>query len=436
MLQLQEWVAVLDDGDRPARQHVRLPAFHKGCDAVCARETSDGGGAQSQAAAVVLAAAPGGSSNAAGDTVAHSVAPTGGPVAADATLDPGTVAAAYGTNTEGSGIGDGATAGRTAAREQERQGSDGAIDAAVYAAAMPRRERLPGGMWRARVRPTREPNVVRQLQLLQHDSDMHAVVCTRCDPWLAATDSWLQEPTTSSGRAVPQPYRGVQVLSIVLRGALRLADEAGHGVVLQRGEAVALNAGAGAFQQVNVVAGDGRHGRLLQLWLNVPAANRTTQPHRHVITRDDMPTLSTPDGWLRVLAGEAPGTQQRGPLATASQVQVVEVFVRAGGVLQVAIPPAHRGWYYVVAGRGVVGGAAVRPHTVTWLSDDGGAGGAATLARIQVAAARNTSAPLHLYMCTGVPLREPVAVRGGIVGSTHEEVDSVMRTWPPSATVQ
>jgi len=90
-----------------------------------------------------------------------------------------------------------------------------------------------------------------------------------------------------------------------------------------------------------------------------------------------------------------------------------------GASIEVPLPRGHEGFAYVFEGEARVGAQATPV----------GAGMAAVLGEgdsLALGVPDSSSEPARLLLCTGVPLREPVARHGPFVMSTPEEIDQAI----------
>ena len=157
------------------------------------------------------------------------------------------------------------------------------------------------------------------------------------------------------------------------------------------------------------------HG--IQLWVNLPRADKLIPPRYQVIGRSSVALVSSPDGGalLRVIAGEVGGHQ--GPGSTHSPMAMVHATLSPGARLDIPWAREFNALVYVLAGAGSVGpdGRPVRTGQAVLF----GPGDAITVA------AGGPSVPQ--------PLLDQLAVGGRLVipvGSTHrlQELVRIERT--------
>jgi hypothetical protein len=165
-----------------------------------------------------------------------------------------------------------------------------------------------------------------------------------------------------------------------------------------------------------VASGGLFHG--IQLWVNLPSAEKWVPPRYQDLASDRVVLLSSPDGGalVRVIAGDAGG--HRGPGVTHTPITMVHATISPGARLRMPWPEDFNALVYVLAGRGTVGQKG-RPSESGQLAVLG-AGGALTIA---AAAEQESRAPnLEVLVIGGRPIREPVAWAGPFVMNTRAEI--------------
>src|SRR3989440_262492 len=165
-----------------------------------------------------------------------------------------------------------------------------------------------------------------------------------------------------------------------------------------------------------VASGGLFHG--IQLWVNLPSAEKWVPPRYQDLASDRVVLLSSPDGGalVRVIAGDAGG--HRGPGATHTPITLVHATLSPGARLRIPWPADFNALVYVLAGRGTVGpeGRPIETGKLAVL----GAGGALTVA---ASPEQESRAPnLDVLLLGGRPIREPIAWAGPFVMNTRAEI--------------
>ncbi|WP_421710753.1 pirin family protein [Alcanivorax sp.] len=155
---------------------------------------------------------------------------------------------------------------------------------------------------------------------------------------------------------------------------------------------------------------------MIQLWVNLPAADKMTPPSYQAITAEQIPVVSLDDAnsEIRVIAGEYQG--QKGPARTFSPMLVWDVTVQAHANMILEVPD---GWNTAVIARS--GCCLINEHAraaagqMVVLSAQGD--------QVQIQA----EAESQLLLIAGEPLNEPVEGYGPFVMNTKEEIRQAIR---------
>jgi hypothetical protein len=217
------------------------------------------------------------------------------------------------------------------------------------------------------------------------------------------------------------PHRGFETVTYMMDGVLRHNDSEGGGGIISDGDTQWMTAGKGILHietpPEEIVAAGGRfHG--LQLWVNLPGAQKWVDPRYQDLAGEQVQLLATSDAGalLRLIAGDLGGTW--GPGSTYTPMTMVHASVDPGAQLVLPWPVEHNCLVYVLNGRGTVG-VEQRPVQTGQLTVFG-AGDALTVAAHP--GSQSGSGTMELLLLGGRPIREPVAWAGPFVMNTEAEV--------------
>src|ERR1700736_609931 len=105
------------------------------------------------------------------------------------------------------------------------------------------------------------------------------------------------------------PHRGFETVTYMIDGTFQHQDSAGGGGLITNGDTQWMTAGGGILHierppEALVASGGLFHG--IQLWVNLPAADKWVAPRYQDIGRGQVSLLTSPDGGalVRVIAGE------------------------------------------------------------------------------------------------------------------------------------
>src|SRR5277367_2683867 len=136
---------------------------------------------------------------------------------------------------------------------------------------------------------------------------------TDFDPFLLLDDFRNDVPEDYLAGFPWHPHRGIETITYVLAGTVAHGDSMGNSGVIGAGDVQWMTAGSGIIHQ-EMPHGD-QTGRMhgFQLWANLPASLKMTDPRYQDIPSSAIPEVTDDDGTrARVICGEFWG--KRGPV--------------------------------------------------------------------------------------------------------------------------
>ncbi len=246
------------------------------------------------------------------------------------------------------------------------------------------------------------------------------------DPFIMMDQMGEVEYAPGEPKGTPwHPHRGFETVTYLVDGTFVHQDSNGGGGTIQNGDTQWMTAGSGLLHieappEALVTSGGLFHG--LQLWVNLPAADKMMDPRYQDIRGGQVQLLTTPDGGalLRVIAGELDGHE--GPGITHTPITMIHATLRPGAQMTLPWRADFNGLAYVLAGRGAVG--TERRPVRTGQSAVFGDGGALT---VRAHESQDSNAPdLEIVLLGGRPIREPMAHYGPFVMNTQAELQKAV----------
>jgi hypothetical protein len=242
------------------------------------------------------------------------------------------------------------------------------------------------------------------------------------DPFIHMDQMGEVEYAPGEPKGTPwHPHRGFETVTYMIDGTFQHQDSIGGGGLITNGDTQWMTAGGGILHieappEELVASGGLFHG--IQLWVNLPRADKMIPPRYQDIGSSSVVLLSSADGGalLRVIAGDVGG--HAGPGSTHSPMAMVHATVSPGAAVDIPWPEAFNALVYVLGGVGTVGrdGHAVRTGQLAVLGDG------ASL-RIAADAKQESRTPnLDVLVLGGRPIGEPVYAYGPFVMNTRAEV--------------
>ncbi|WP_129790902.1 pirin family protein [Sphingosinicella sp. CPCC 101087] len=210
----------------------------------------------------------------------------------------------------------------------------------------------------------------------------------------------------------PHPHRGFETVTFILAGELAHRDSGGHESVIHAGGVQWMTAGRGLIHaELSPRSFMEQGGRLeiLQLWVNLPARLKMTDPAYAGLEARDIPAI--PGGGegatVHLVSGEFGG--RSGPVRPLTDIALMTVSLRPGAEVELPAPPGKVVFLYVVAGAVQVGGSLVPAHHLAELGEGEGVRLAAT-------------ADATILFGHGTPHREPIVAHGPFVMNSRDEI--------------
>jgi quercetin 2,3-dioxygenase len=229
------------------------------------------------------------------------------------------------------------------------------------------------------------------------------------------------EPSKKPRGVGEHPHRGFETVTIAYQGSVGHRDSAGNSGVIYPGDVQWMTAASGVVHEELHEAEFTKKGgifEMVQLWVNLPKAQKMSKPGYQAITKEQIPVIELEGGGhARVIAGELLG--ERGPAKTFTPVNLFDVILKAGERFELPLPEGHNAAVVLRKGDVLInceerlrGEALIAP-----LSEEGDT--------VTLEAKTDT----QLLILSGEPIREPVASYGPFVMNTREELQQAVEDY-------
>ena len=208
------------------------------------------------------------------------------------------------------------------------------------------------------------------------------------------------------------PHKDMEIVTWVLRGEVEHRDSSGGGGKIGPGDVQWMTAASGLVHEEFHGREFARRGgvfEVVQLWVNLPAKDKTAPPAYQTLVSSQIPMVAIPQGRLRVIAGTY-GTA-KGPARTFTPIQVWDISLTGNGFLELPLQEGHSAALVVLQGSVRVNGATALQLSEVGIFDHAGdtlhleAGGGS-----------------RLLLLSGEPIQEPIAGGGPFVMNTPQEI--------------
>lgn len=212
----------------------------------------------------------------------------------------------------------------------------------------------------------------------------------------------------------PHPHRGMETVTFILDGDISHKDSGGHESVIYSGGVQWMTAGSGLLH-AEVSSDDfkkfGGDLEILQLWVNLPAKLKMTEPKYKGLQQDDIPTVVFDEGKInaRVVSGNFQGT--KGAFNTLTDITLTTISFKANANLEINIPEDQNIFFYLIKGEVRVNHQIVQSlHLVEFEND---------AEELHIEALADST----LLLGYAKPFNEPVVARGPFVMNTMQEIN-------------
>lgn len=219
------------------------------------------------------------------------------------------------------------------------------------------------------------------------------------------------EPTATPRGVGVHPHRGFETVTLAIEGSVEHHDSTGAGGVIGPGDVQWMTAASGILHKEHHEAGWARRGgrmHMVQLWVNLPAANKMDEPNYQPLAATAMGIVPVDSGTVTVIAGSYRGVT--GPAQTHTPINLWRVELGAGGSLDASFPETDNLAVFVMEGSVNANGTEAGEHRLVLFENEGND------LRLQ------SVDGAHLLVLEGTPLHEPVVANGPFVMNTRQQI--------------
>ncbi len=234
------------------------------------------------------------------------------------------------------------------------------------------------------------------------------------DPFLMLDEIHSDRPEDWQAGFPRHPHRGFETVSYLIAGTFEHEDSVGNRGVIGPGAVQWMSAARGIVHSEMPRQKPGLDLWGLQLWINLPAAQKMARPRYQELAASDIPELDAGDARVRLVAGTVDG--KHGPV---DGIQVaptmLDATIPAGGQVRFKLPGGHAAFAQALTGEVLVGARGRALHE----------GELAVLGPGTTVVARSAAGGRFLLLAAA-PIGEPVARRGPFVMNTEAELDQAV----------
>jgi hypothetical protein len=241
------------------------------------------------------------------------------------------------------------------------------------------------------------------------------------DPFLLFDHFAFNEPIEGPLVGFPMhPHRGIETVTYMLEGSVHHRDSLGNSGLIGSGDVQWMTSGSGIMHEEMPRRSPQGNVFGFQLWVNLPAALKMSQPRYQGVTADTIPMVETDGAKIRIVTGEIDGVQ--GPVTEiAANPIYLDVGLSPGSTFSYPIPHGHTAVAYVFEGEGDFGvsdgsqGELVEAvHLIVFSDGDS----------LQVQATPDSG--VRFMLIAGAPFNEPIVPYGPFVMNTPAEIQQAL----------
>jgi len=235
------------------------------------------------------------------------------------------------------------------------------------------------------------------------------------DPFLLFDHFAFNDPLEGPIRGFPyHPHRGIETVTYMLEGSTAHRDSLDNAGIIGPGDVQWMSAGRGILHEEMPRRGPSGFVTGFQLWVNLPAHLKMSEPRYQEVTAATIPTYEKDGVKVRVVAGKVDGVI--GPVTDiAASPLYMDVELAPGLEWQFPIPSGHSLITYVFQGEGVFSGQTVNAVKMVKFADGD---------HIKVKTENN---PIRFMLMAGAPFKEPIVPYGPFVMNTMEEIQQTLK---------
>ena len=217
----------------------------------------------------------------------------------------------------------------------------------------------------------------------------------------------------------PHPHRGFEPVTFLYQGGIRHKDSLGNEGILEAGDIQWMTSGRGIIHSERASDFFMENGGTIegiQLWVNLPAQNKMTQPKYQEIRKNDIPIIAENKVTHRLVSGNWNG--QKGIVDTFSPMIIIQTSILSGGKTYIPIPENFNACIYILSGKIILNDNFDYPAgKMIYFTNQGEGIGIEGLADTEI-----------LVLC-GEPIEEPLAQYGPFVMNSQTEIMEAMRDY-------
>ncbi len=228
-------------------------------------------------------------------------------------------------------------------------------------------------------------------------------------------------PTNSPRGVGVHPHRGFETVTIAYQGAVAHHDSAGNSGVIYPGDVQWMTAASGILHKEYHEENFSKKGgpfQMVQLWVNLPAKYKMTEPKYQAIEHSQIACFELPNqkGNIEIIAGNYKGV--KGSAFTFTPIEMYNLRLNADAKATLTSPSHYNTALIVIEGAITVNGTAhATTNQMVHFTHEG--------SEIEIETTENS---VVLFL-SGEPINEPIAQYGPFLMNKPEELQQAIEDY-------
>ena len=210
------------------------------------------------------------------------------------------------------------------------------------------------------------------------------------------------------------PHRGIETVTIAYKGKVEHNDSTGAGGVIEEGGVQWMTSGKGILHKEYHEKNFSKKGgemQMVQLWVNLPAKDKMTEPKYQNIEKNDLAKVDLGNGvgTIDIIAGEF--ENNKGPASSFSPLSLFNVKLNKGKGTSLSFKESHNTGLLIIKGNVTINNSEKAPTNHFVLFNNKGS-------EFTIRADDDA----EILILSGEPIDETIASYGPFVMNTNDEI--------------
>ena len=210
------------------------------------------------------------------------------------------------------------------------------------------------------------------------------------------------------------PHRGIETVTIAYKGKVEHSDSTGAGGVIEEGGIQWMTSGKGILHKEYHEKNFSKKGgemQMVQLWVNLPAKDKMTEPKYQNIENKDLAKVDLGNGIgsIDIIAGEF--EKNKGPALSFTPMSLFNVKLNKGKGTSLSFNENHNTGLLIIKGNVIINNKERAPTNHFVLFENKGK-------EFTIKAEDDA----EILVLSGEPIDEPIASYGPFVMNTNDEI--------------